>query len=192
MSLGRIIAALVGMVAISETTTVKADSYRMLYLKGHFNPSFESCLSEKFSKRSGSEHFTETISFFAPIYNNTYSTNLFSHISAFRHVEIIDEVHSSLIITVAIRKDCRRTIAVTSWLPRYRWRQFHISTAAMSFMLRLRPGSLTKKIALTSRKLSTAPGSTRLVELLATQRDRAAVQARRLHDRGPFYQTAPM
>jgi hypothetical protein len=107
MPFSRIIIRLVGAIAIFGTTAAEADNYRMLYSRGDFNPSFEKCLDENFSKRSGSEHFTETMSFFVPIYNNTYRTRLFNHISAFRHIEIIGESRSSLIVTVAVLHDTK-------------------------------------------------------------------------------------
>jgi hypothetical protein len=105
MTASSIIISIIGVITIFETTAAGADDYEIIYSKGNFRPSFEKCVANTFKKRSVSERSAETISFFTKIYNITYRTNIFSHVSAFRHIEISDENRSPLIVTIAVLRD---------------------------------------------------------------------------------------
>jgi hypothetical protein len=102
-----IIIRLIGVVASLGATSAKADDYEIIYSKGNVRPSFEKCLGETFRKRSISKSAVETVSYFTKIYNITYKTHVFNHMSGFWHIEIGDENRSPLIVTIAVLRDAR-------------------------------------------------------------------------------------
>jgi hypothetical protein len=104
MTFAAAIIRLIGAAAIFEATAAEADDY-VIYSKGNFTPSLEKCLSGNFNKRS--EGAAETVTYFTKIYNITYRTHAFSHISAFRQIEISDENRSPLIVTIAVLRDAK-------------------------------------------------------------------------------------
>jgi hypothetical protein len=107
MAIGSIAIRLIGAAAIFATTSAKADDYEMIYSRGNLRPSFEKCLGETFKQRSIAKRAGETVSYFTKIYNMTYGTHAFSHMSAFRHIEISDENRSPLIVTIAVLRQAR-------------------------------------------------------------------------------------
>src|SRR4051812_8782482 len=107
MAIGSTIIRLIGMAFICGTTSAKAGDYEIIYSRGNLRPSFEKCLGETFKKRTIAKRADETVSYFTKIYNITYGTHAFNHMSAFRHIEINDENRSPLIVTIAVLRHAR-------------------------------------------------------------------------------------